>query len=106
MNPRDRSVYFSIFMVCFPRPAAPAPKAQAPHLHWVSAGRIDVPQPAAVVSGRRSPADANVGIRFEKLKRGGKNSVVASGKGISYQRGCPKLCPPKSPPSTATPSKA
>src|SRR4051812_34294109 len=50
MNPRARSVYFSIFMICFPRPAAPAPKAQAPHLHWVSAHRVDIPQPAAVVS--------------------------------------------------------
>src|SRR4051812_30322728 len=72
MNPRARSVYFSIFMVCFPRPAAPAPKAQAPHLHWVSARRIDVPQPAAVVFGRRSPAWRKCGHpvpKFEEVER-------------------------------------
>src|SRR5712672_1198836 len=46
MKPRARSVYFSIFIVFFPQPAAPPLKARIQHLHWVSADRIDIRQPA------------------------------------------------------------
>ena len=45
---RPLGVFFNIHVI--PSACHPAPKALQRHLHWVSAGRIDVPQPAAVVA--------------------------------------------------------
>src|SRR5262245_3130345 len=75
MNPRDRSVYFSIFIFIFPRHAAIALKARLRHLHWVSAVRIDIRQPPAVVALGR--LDANMGIGFPERK--GSPHKIASG---------------------------
>jgi hypothetical protein len=47
---RTLGVFFNIHRL-LPSACRSAPKARTQHLHWVSAGRVDIPQPAAVVAG-------------------------------------------------------
>jgi hypothetical protein len=60
---RTFGVFFNIHRLV-PSACRSAPKAQMQHLHWVSAGRVDIPQPAAVVAVIFR-LDANVGIDGE-----------------------------------------
>src|SRR5690242_2473615 len=83
MKPRARSVYFSMFIWVFPQPTAPPLKARKPHLHWVSAGRVDTSQPTAVVT------DGPAGLRqmWEQDLQNGRgnftNSCVRAPRALS-----------------------
>jgi hypothetical protein len=55
---RTLGVFFNIHRT-FPSACRSAPKAQKQHLHWVSAGRVDIRQPAP----RGRAADVWAGLR-------------------------------------------
>src|SRR5262249_16128032 len=63
---RTLGVFLNIHVI--PSACRPAPKARKQHLHWVSEGRVDVPQPAA---GRRHHfrLASNVGTASPLRKR-------------------------------------
>src|ERR1700682_3898251 len=59
---RTLGVFFNIHR-CFPSACRSAPKARTRHLHWVSRGGIDIPQPARGFVAGIAPAWTKCGKR-------------------------------------------
>src|SRR5450631_2629811 len=72
---RTLGVFFNIHRI-FPSACRSAPKAQ--HLHWVSAGRVDIPQPAG---GRVADACAGLRQMWEEGSANGRGDLTNSCSG-------------------------